>query len=53
MGRSPILSDELLMRCHERAPGYDRENRFFHEDFDEIRETDYLRMAVPEKFGGL
>lgn len=53
MGRSPILSDELLMRCHERAPDYDRENRFFQEDFDEIRETDYLRMAIPEKFGGL
>lgn len=41
MGRSPILSDELLMRCYERAPDYDRENRFFQEDFDEIREDNF------------
>ena len=48
-----ILSDELLARCAERAPMYDRENRFFQEDFDEIKQTDYLKMAVPKELGGL
>ena len=30
-----VLSDEILARCHQRAPIYDRENRFFTEDFEE------------------
>lgn len=48
-----ILSDDLLARCRERAPGYDRDNRFFTEDFDELRQAGYLLMAVPEELGGL
>jgi hypothetical protein len=32
-----ILSEDVLARCRERAPGYDRENRFFFEDFEELR----------------
>jgi alkylation response protein AidB-like acyl-CoA dehydrogenase len=48
-----ILSDELLARCRERAPVYDRENSFFTEDFEELREAGYLRMAVPKEMGGL
>ena len=51
--RESILSDELLKRFHERAPVYDRENRFFQEDFDELREIGYLKMAVPKELGGL
>lgn len=50
---SPILSDDLLRKFHERAPVYDRDNRFFTEDFEDLRKTDYLKMAVPRKFGGL
>ena len=50
---APVLSPELLARCHERAPTYDRENRFFHEDFEELRAAGYLTMAVPEELGGL
>ena len=46
-----ILSDELLVRCAERAPVYDRENRFFQEDFDELREAGYLCMNVPTELG--
>jgi hypothetical protein len=42
-----ILTDELLMRLDERAPGYDAANRFFHEDFDELREAGYLDLAIP------
>jgi alkylation response protein AidB-like acyl-CoA dehydrogenase len=48
-----LLSDDLLQRFHERAPVYDRENRFFAEDFEDLRKTGYLTMAVPKKFGGL
>jgi alkylation response protein AidB-like acyl-CoA dehydrogenase len=48
-----ILSDELLERCHERAPVYDRDNRFFDEDFEELRDIGYLKLAIPEELGGL
>ena len=48
-----VLSDDLLERCAQRAAGYDRENRFFFEDFDELREAKYLLAAVPQEFGGL
>src|SRR5437870_10474881 len=48
----PLLSDAVLARCHDRAPGYDRENRFFTEDFEELRQSGYLLMAVPREFGG-
>src|SRR6201997_1371677 len=37
------------------APGaanYDRENRFFEEDFKELQAAKYLLMPVPVKFGG-
>jgi alkylation response protein AidB-like acyl-CoA dehydrogenase len=48
-----VLSDDILARCAERAPVYDRENRFFTEDFEELRRADYLRMNVPEELGGM
>src|SRR4051794_19072233 len=47
-----ILTDELLARFDERAPGYDAANRFFQEDFDELREAGYLDLAIPPDFGG-
>ena len=53
MPSQPILSEDLLDRCAQRAAGYDRENRFFFEDFDELREAKYLLAAVPKEFGGL
>jgi alkylation response protein AidB-like acyl-CoA dehydrogenase len=48
-----VLSDQLLARCTERAPIYDRENRFFDEDFAELRDVGYLRLNVPKELGGL
>jgi len=51
-GRS-VLSDYLLERCAQRAAAYDRENRFFFEDFEELREAKFLLSAVPKEFGGL
>ncbi len=49
MGKSETWSipEEILQRCHERAPGYDRDNRFCQEDFDELKEAGYLHIAVP------
>ena len=48
-----LLSEQILTRCRERAPEYDRDNRFFQEDFDELKNAGYLRMAIPREFGGL
>ena len=47
-----VLTEDLLERCGERAAAYDRENRFFTEDFEELRQAGYLLSAVPEQFGG-
>ena len=46
------LSEALLEKCRERAPMYDRENRFCQEDFDELKAAGYLQMAIPREFGG-
>ena len=48
----PVLSDELLATFGERAPIYDRENRFFSEDFEDLRLAGYLELAVPPELGG-
>jgi alkylation response protein AidB-like acyl-CoA dehydrogenase len=48
-----VLTQELLDKCRDRAPLYDRENRFFQEDFDALKDARYLQMAVPKEFGGL
>ena len=48
----PILSDELLARFHERAPGYDKNNTFFTEDFEDLRSAGYLKYCIPTEFGG-
>jgi alkylation response protein AidB-like acyl-CoA dehydrogenase len=47
-----LLTDDMLQRFDERAPVYDRENRFFTEDFDELRASGYLLAAVPTELGG-
>jgi alkylation response protein AidB-like acyl-CoA dehydrogenase len=49
---SSILSESLLQRFRERAPGYDRDNRFFQEDFDDLRKAGYLTIPVPRELGG-
>ena len=49
---APVLSDEVLIRCHDRAPGYDRDNAFFTEDFDDLKEAGYLTLPVPRELGG-
>src|SRR6476619_4255285 len=50
--RGSVLTPEMLQRFSERAPQYDRENRFFDEDFEELRKAGYLTIAVPAELGG-
>ena len=47
-----VLTEEMLARFASRAAGYDRENRFFEEDFEELRAAKYLLIPLPAKFGG-
>ena len=47
-----LLSQDILDRCRERAPGYDAENRFFFEDFEELKDAGYNTMNVPKELGG-
>jgi len=46
------LTDELLTGFAARARRYDEQNAFFAEDFQELREAGYLRLAVPRELGG-
>jgi alkylation response protein AidB-like acyl-CoA dehydrogenase len=46
------LTQDLLDRCRERAPRYDRDNTFCQEDFEELRAAGYLDMALPTQLGG-
>jgi alkylation response protein AidB-like acyl-CoA dehydrogenase len=48
-----VLTDDMLDHCAARTAEYDRENRFFTEDFEELRAAGYLLMAVPTELGGL
>ncbi len=48
-----VLSENLLGKFRERAAAYDRENRFFSEDFEDLKRAGYLNMAVPKELGGL
>ena len=47
-----ILPDSLLEKIRERAPDYDRENRFFTETLEDLKRHGYLQLAVPAEFGG-
>src|SRR6218665_4173901 len=47
-----LLSDDLLARIHERAPGHDRDNTFPHDDLADLVGAGYLTAFVPERLGG-
>ena len=47
-----ILTETLLQACRQRAAGYDRENQFCQEDFDELKAAGYLKLTLPPEFGG-
>lgn len=47
-----VIPSDILARCHERAPEFDRQNKFFTEDFDELKKAGYLNLAIPKELGG-
>jgi alkylation response protein AidB-like acyl-CoA dehydrogenase len=47
-----LLTDDMLRRFDERAPEYDRNNAFFMEDWQELKDSGYLTCAVPTEYGG-
>ncbi len=51
LSESP-LNEDMLARFDTRAATYDRENRFFDQDFAELRAAKYLVMPLPTEFGG-
>ena len=51
-GNGVALSDEIIAHCGDRAAAYDRDNRFFTEDFEELRAVGYLKIAIPKELGG-
>jgi alkylation response protein AidB-like acyl-CoA dehydrogenase len=48
-----VIPEEMLERFWQRAPAYDRDNRFFEEDFRDLLSTGYMKLAVPKELGGL
>jgi len=47
-----VLTEDMIDRFGGRAARYDSENSFFSEDFEELRDSGYLKMAIPEDLGG-
>ena len=47
-----FLPKEMLEKFRQRAATYDRENRFFQEDFDELAASGYLKLPIPVELGG-
>jgi alkylation response protein AidB-like acyl-CoA dehydrogenase len=47
-----ILTEALLQACRQRAAGYDRDNKFCQEDFNELKAAGYLKLTLPPEFGG-
>jgi alkylation response protein AidB-like acyl-CoA dehydrogenase len=47
-----FLSDALIERCGQRASAYDRENKFFADDFEELKNAGFLKLNIPTDLGG-
>jgi alkylation response protein AidB-like acyl-CoA dehydrogenase len=50
--RSGFLAEDLIERCGQRAAAYDRDNSFFSDDFEELKNAGYLKLNIPREFGG-
>lgn len=51
--QTTVLSDSVLEGFANRSTHNDIENKFFGEDFEELKEAGFLKMAIPEALGGL
>ena len=47
-----LLTEDMLARFASRAASYDRDSRFFDQDFEELRLSKYLLLPLPREFGG-
>jgi alkylation response protein AidB-like acyl-CoA dehydrogenase len=47
-----VLTDELLLRCHDRAERAARGDLPAQADLEELRAAGYLRLPTPPEFGG-
>jgi len=47
-----VLPGDMLNRFAERVGTYDREKRFFKEDFEDLKRAGYLTINVPKEMGG-
>ena len=47
-----VLSQEILTGCAENAGANDRNNTFFTEDFERLKDAGYLKGPIPAEFGG-
>ena len=52
IAKDDILTNDVLQGFAKRVGLYDRENRFFQEDFEILRSVGYLTLNVPEELGG-
>lgn len=47
-----LLTDEMLAHFDARTAEHDRANTFFADDFEELRRSGYLNLALPTELGG-
>jgi alkylation response protein AidB-like acyl-CoA dehydrogenase len=50
--RFVTLADDLAARFAARADAHDRASSFPHENYADLHESGYLRLALPREFGG-
>jgi alkylation response protein AidB-like acyl-CoA dehydrogenase len=46
------LADRLAVKFAERAPKHDREGSFPFDNFTDLRDSGYLKLTLPKKYGG-
>jgi alkylation response protein AidB-like acyl-CoA dehydrogenase len=47
-----VLTQDMLQGFAKRVATYDRENKFFTEDFEVLKKAGYLTINVPKELGG-
>jgi len=50
--KNDVLTEDMLKGFAKRVAGYDRDNKFFTEDFEVLRKAGYLTINVPKELGG-
>ncbi len=53
VAQATVLLDSMLEGFASRSTHNDLENTFFSEDFEELKEAGFLKIAIPKELGGL